>query len=207
MQLWRSRGVDITAETGEQYIFLDADSLLPTLGSILRMNPPVRERKHGAALLAGLLDGSIDTVASDHSPHTREEKVNDNIWEAASGFVSVETSLSVFLSEAVNTGLMTLEMLVRLASTNPARLWGLYPQKGSLTIGADGDLTIIDLEHRWIVDEAQLHSKTAVTPFQGMQLLGKPVGTIVRGRPIVLEGELIEPEPSGQFVAPVHSRR
>ena len=96
------------------------------------MNPPIRSKEHGDALFQGLLDGSIEAIGTDHSPHTREEKLNDDIWKAISGFTSVETSLAVFLSLAVTTGRMTLEQLVRVASEGPAKCWDLYPQKGSL---------------------------------------------------------------------------
>src|SRR5439155_24765184 len=125
---------DVTTETGEHYTFLDAPVDFPRLGPRLRMNPPIRSREHGEALFQGLLDGSIEAIGTDHSPHTREEKLNDDIWKAISGFTSVETSLATFLSMAVRPGRMTLEQLVRVTSEGPAKIWGLYPQKGALRV-------------------------------------------------------------------------
>jgi allantoinase len=198
---WRRKGVDITTETGEHYCFLDADVDMPRLGSVLRMNPPIRSAEHGKALFQGLLDGSIEAIGTDHSPHTREEKLNDDIWKAISGFTSVETSLAAFLSIAVRPGDMTLEQLVRVTSEGSARIWGMYPQKGALQLGSDGDLTIVDLDHTWTIDEEKLHSKNNVTPFNGVEVTGRAVGTIVRGRVVMQDGELVD-EPSGRPVIP-----
>jgi len=199
---WRRKGVDITTETGEHYTFLDAPVDMPRLGPRLRMNPPIRSREHGEALFQGLLDGSIEAIGTDHSPHTREEKLNDDIWKAISGFTSVETSLAVFLSMAVNTGRMTLEQLVRVSSEGPAKCWDLYPQKGALQLGSDGDLTIIDLDERWTIDEASLHSKNNVTPFHGVEVQGRAVATIVRGNLVMQDGELLVDGPIGKPVYP-----
>jgi dihydroorotase-like cyclic amidohydrolase len=174
---------------------------MPRLGSVLRMNPPIRSAEHGKALFQGLLDGSIEAIATDHSPHTREEKLNDDIWKAISGFTSVETSLAAFLSIAVRPGDMTLEQLVRVTSEGPAKIWGMYPQKGALQLGSDGDLTIVDLDHTWTIDEEKLHSKNNVTPFNGVEVTGRAVGTIVRGRVVMQDGELVD-EPSGRPVIP-----
>ncbi len=191
---WRRKGVDVTTETAAHYAFLDAPPA--------KVNPPVRPREHGDALLAGLVDGSIEAIGSDHAPHTREEKAGD-VWRAAAGFAGVETSLALFLSHAVSTGRMTLEQLVRATSEGPARIWGLYPRKGALAPGSDGDLTIVDLDERWTIDEARLHSKHNVTPFDGAELTGRAVGAIVGGRVVMLDGELVAEEPRGAAVGPI----
>jgi len=94
---WRAKGVDITCETGGHYVFLKAEDM-SRLGSRLRMNPPVRYAGHGDYLLDGLVDGRVTMIATDHSPHTAEEKLNDDIWKAISGFPGVETSVRFFLS-------------------------------------------------------------------------------------------------------------
>ena len=93
---------------------------MPRLGSVLRMNPPIRSAEHGKALFEGPSTAAIEAIGTDHSPHTREEKLNDDIWKAISGFTSVETSLAAFLSIAVRPGDMTLEQLVRVTSEGPA---------------------------------------------------------------------------------------
>ncbi len=198
----RRGGLDITAETGPRYMFLDAAEL-EHLGPVLKLNPPVRTREHGVALYRGLLEGVIDFIASDHAPHTEEEKVKDSIWEAMAGFVGVETMMQVMLSEAVNRRGMPLTQFVRICSENAARAWGVYPQKGSLQIGADGDITIVDLDAEWTIDRSRLHSKSRVTPWDGYSGVGKPVATIVRGRVLMRDGVFTGGEMQGRLVKPV----
>ncbi|SRR5581483_8061771 len=197
---WRRQGVDVTCETGAHYCFLPAD-VYETAGSRVRMNPPVRGRdRHGDALLSGLIDGQVDAIATDHSPHTPNEKLNADIWQAVSGFVGVETSLQLFLSEAVNTGRMTLPQLVRAMAHNPARVWGLAPAKGFLNVGSDADVAIVDLQQEWRIDADRLHSRNHVTPFDGWRGRGKAMTTIVRGQIVVEEGELAS-EPQGRMMS------
>ena len=200
IETWRTRGVDLTTETAPQYTFLTSEAT-PRLGSLLRISPPVREAGHRDSLLAALADGRIDAIATDHSPHTPDEKAPDNIWEATSGFAGVEISVALFLTEAVNTGRMTLPQFVRAASTGPARIWGLYPRKGSLQVGADADITVVDLARAGVVDSARLHGKHNPTPFHGHRLTGMPVATIVRGQLVMREGELVG-EPRGRMLRP-----
>ena len=187
---WRAKGVDITCETGAHYCFLTSDDMR-TLGAMLRMNPPVREPGHGALLLAGLVDGRINGIATDHSPHTLQEKLNSDIWQAISGFAGVETSLRLFLTYAVNAGQMTLPQLVRATSEGPARTWGLYPRKGSLQVHADADLTIVDLEREDVIEASRLHGKNNHGPFEGHATRGLAVATIVRGQIVMRDGELV----------------
>ena len=204
---WRAKGVDITTETGAHYVFKKAEDMDQT-GVRLRMNPPVRwgSEGHGDYLLQGLRDGRVNQIATDHSPHTQEEKLTDNIWTAISGFPGVETSVAYFLTNAVNTGRMTLQEFVRASSEGPAKTWDMYPQKGAIRLGSDGDLTIVDLKKRGVIRDDELHSKNHVTPFDGDQTEGAPVGTIVRGQIIMREGEvvgqaagrMVRPAPTGQ---------
>lgn len=197
---WRAKGVDITCETGAHYCFVP-DSEYERIGSVVRMNPPVRGLEHGNALLEGLVNGKVTMIATDHSPHTREEKLNDDIWKAISGFVGVETSVQVFLSEAVNKGKMTLPQFVKVTSKNPAEAWNMAPQKGLLRVGSDGDLTIVDLNKEWVIDSSRLHSKNTVTPFDGWRGRGQAVATIVRGQIVMKNGELVG-KPAGRMVRP-----
>jgi dihydroorotase len=198
IQEWRKRGVDITCEATPAHCFLTADDM-QRLGSVMRINPPVREPGHADALLHGLRTGAITSIATDHSPHTLEEKRNINIWHAVSGFVGVETSLRLFLTHAVHTGQLTLQQLVRATSEGPARTWELYPRKGVIQVGADADLTIVDLDLPGTIEAAKLHSKTNVTPFDGQPTRGQAIATIVRGRVVMREAELVGP-PTGRFV-------
>jgi dihydroorotase len=192
---WRRKGVDVTCETGPHYCFLP-DDIYERVGSRVRMNPPVRGS--GAALLEGLIGGEIECIATDHSPHAPEEKLHDNIWQAVSGFVGVETSVQLFLSEAVNAGKMTLPRFVAAAATNPARVWGMA-SKGQLAAGFDGDVTIVDLKREWVLDASRLHSRNRVTPFDGWRGRGMPLTTLVRGQVVVEDGQLVG-EPRGRMV-------
>lgn len=202
---WQDKGVDITTESGAHYCFLSSDRM-KELGSILRINPPVRSSEHGAALLQGLITGRVASIATDHSPHTREEKLNDDIWKAISGFVGVETSVQVFLSEAVNAGKMSLRDFVRVTSYGPSRIWNMYPTKGAIRVGSDADLTIIDLNKPWEIRGENLHSKNSVTPFDGWKGKGMAVATIVRGQLVMRNGELIG-RPPGRIVHPSDRRQ
>jgi allantoinase len=204
---WRAKGVDVTTETGAHYIFKRAEDMDQT-GVRLRMNPPVRwgSEGHGDYLLQGLRDGRVDQIATDHSPHTPEEKLTDNIWTAISGFPGVETSVSYFLTYGVNAGRMSLQELVRATSDGPARTWDMWPQKGAIRLGSDGDLTIVDLKKAGVFRDDDLHSKNHVTPFDGDSYTGEPVGTIIRGQIIMREGEIVG-QAAGRMVRPWASRQ
>lgn len=197
---WRSLGVDYSAETGAHYCFLGAEDM-STLGPRLRMNPPVRHRAdgHGATLVEGLATGRVTGIATDHSPHTHEEKLNDDIWKAISGFAGVETSVRLFLTYAVNEGRMSLEQFARASSEGLAKAWGMYPRKGAILVGSDADLTIVDLDVEDTIEEARLHGKNNLNPFEGHRTKGAAVGTIVRGNVVMENGELVG-SPAGQLV-------
>ncbi len=197
---WRAKGVDITCETGAHYVFFTAEDM-ERLGARLRMNPPVRYKGHGDYLLEGLKDGRVNMIATDHSPHTAEEKLHDDIWKAISGFPGVETSVRFFLTYGVNAGRMTLRQFVRATSEGPASTWDIWPQKGAIRIGSDGDLTIVDLQKEGEIREEELHSKNVVTPFGGYKTKGEPVATIIRGQIVFRDGELVG-SPAGRMVRP-----
>lgn len=185
----RQRGVDVTVETCPHYLLLTSEAM-SRLGSVLRMNPPVRAAGHDEALWAGLLDGTIDMMSTDHSPHSIEEKTRPDIWHAVSGFPGVETAVPLMLTE-VNRGRLGLERYVQVSSANPARAWGLYPRKGALQVGSDADVIVVDMEREGKIRGAELHSKSKITPFEGVTTRGRPVCTIVRGRVVMREGELV----------------
>ena len=199
---WRERDVDFTCETGAHYCFLTSANM-DQLGPILRINPPVREAGHGEALVAGLADGRVNMIATDHSPHTRKEKLNPDTWKAISGFAGVETSLRLFLTYAVNTGRMTLEQFVRVSSEGPAKTWSMWPRKGALEVGSDADLTIIDLEKEGVIREAELHGKNNINPFEGHKTKGMAVATVVRGRVQMRDGELTGDPGFGRLISPL----
>ena len=199
--------VDVVGETGPHYFLFDGrDMVRLGLGSLLRMNPPVRTAEHGEALFEGLLDGTIDVVGTDHSPHTREEKCYDDrmgdIWKATSGWPGVETNVPVMLT-VVNEGRMSLNQYVKVQAENPARVWNVWPRKGNLDIGADGDVTIVDMNRTGAIDEEKLHSKNKLSPWHGWKVKGLPVYTIVRGKVVAKDGEIAPgAAPEGEFIRP-----
>lgn len=199
IESWRAQGVDITCEATPQHCFLSSNDM-SALGAMLRINPPVREPGHDTALLEAVVHGRVDAIATDHSPHALAEKSHANIWEAVSGFAGVETSLRLVLTHAVNAGRMTLPQLVRATSYAPARIWGLYSRKGAIQVGADADLTIIDLDREDVIEAARLHGKNNHGPWEGQRTRGLAVATIVRGRVIMRDGELVG-APLGRMVS------
>ena len=196
----KAKGIQVTAETGPHYLLLDCD-YMKKVGSILKMNPPVRSRENGEALWKGLLEGIVEVIATDHSPHSPEEKIKENIWEAIPGFTGVETSVPLMLTQ-VNEGRLSINTYVKHASENPARLFNLYPRKGVIQIGSDADFTIVDMAKEGIIQSKKLHSKTKITPFDGWKVKGLPVCTIVRGKVVMKDGEIVG-KPQGEFIPPV----
>ena len=203
----KARGLRVTAETSPHYLLRDAKEMAE-FGPLLKMNPPVRSRDHGEVLWDGLVRGYVDTIATDHSPHTMEEKGTDTtgkllkaaIWDCISGFCGVETAVPVMLTE-VNKGRMTLNHYVKLTSENPAKVWQIYPQKGAIRLGSDGDITIVDMDKEGVIDVNKLHSKNKPSPWHGWKVKGMPVCTIVRGHVQMRDGEPIG-KPIGQLVRP-----
>lgn len=176
----KARGVDMTGETCPCYLLLDSRDY-ERLGSIIRVNPPVREASDSEAIWAALQSGVIDTIGTDHAPHLPEEKVKDVIWQADCGFPGVETQMPLMLTE-VAAGRLTLEHYVRLSAEAPARAFGLWPWKGRVEAGAHADIAVVDLARRETIAAARLHSRGKITPFEGRQVTGVPVHTLVRGR-------------------------
>ncbi|MBM1221614.1 allantoinase AllB [Ponticoccus sp. SC2-23] len=176
----KTRGVDITGETCPCYLFLDSSDY-DRLGSVIRVNPPVREKKDSIAIWEALQSGVVDMIATDHAPHTPEEKTNDIIWKADCGFPGVETQMPLMLSE-VAAGRMTLEHYVRISSANPARAFGMWPAKGRIAVGAQADIAVLDMAREEVIRAERLHSRGKITPFEGRKTTGAPIHTIVRGR-------------------------
>ena len=202
----KSLGVDVMAETCPHYLlFEDQDMTRMGLGSLLKINPPVRSREHGEALWEGLRSGVVEVIGTDHSPHTPEEKMEDarfeDIWKAMPGWPGVETGVPLMLTQ-VNAGRLTLNQYVKLQAEGPARAWNLWPRKGNLNRGADGDVTVVDMRRSGIIDRDRLHSKSKVTPFHGFHVQGMPVYTIVRGHIVMHDGQIVG-SPIGEFVKPV----
>lgn len=197
LKAWRAKGVDVTCETSANYCFLTANDA-KRLGPILRINPPIRDGDHSRGLLTAVIAGEIDIIASDHAPHSCDEKLKSNVWEAKAGTIGVETSAQLFLSEVVRPGRMTLSDFVRATSYRPSHVWGLFPKKGALSIGSDADLTVVDMNKRWTIFNHQLHSKHPISAFHGWSGTGMPVATIVRGH-VVMRDAMLEGGPRGEM--------
>jgi len=189
VEAWRSRGLDVTLEVTPHHLFLSSDDVR-RLGTITRVNPPLRAPGEGAELMGAVAEGRIEVVASDHAPHTHAEKQHPDVWQVSPGFAGVEILVPLLLS-AVHAGQLTLQDVVRVTSEGPARTWGLFPRKGAIAVGSDADLNLVDLRREGVIDQARLHGKEPVTPFHGRQTVGAPVATILRGRVVMRDGQLV----------------
>ncbi len=185
----KARGVDITGETCPHYLLFD-ERAYTDHRSIIRVNPPVRERWHQVGLWDGLRDGTIDMIATDHAPHIPAEKLRNDIWTVDCGFPGVETQMPLMLTQ-VRAGRLSLSDYVRLTSTKPAKAFGLYPAKGALLPGSDADITLVDLNREDTIAAAQFQSRSKITPFEGMKVTGVPMHTLVRGRFVMKDRQIV----------------
>ena len=181
---YKKKGVKITCETCPQYFTLNQSEILEQ-GAMARVNPPLRTTRDVAAVLAGLKDGTIDCIVTDHAPHSAEEKAR-GLEQAPSGMVGLETSLGVTLTQLYHTGEMSLPEVIAKMTVNPARVLGL--DKGRLQVGSQADLTLFDPDEVWVVDADRFASKGRNTPFNGRTLRGKVKYTIVGGNIIYRDG-------------------
>lgn len=181
---YKKKGVKITCETCPQYFTLNQREILEQ-GAMARVNPPLRTSRDVAAVLAGVKDGTIDCIVTDHAPHTAEEKAR-GLEKAPSGMVGLETSLGITLTQLYHTGEMTLPEIIAKMTVNPARILNL--DCGRLSAGSAADLTIFDPNEEWVVDAEKFASKGRNTPFNGRTLKGKVKYTIVGGKIIYQDG-------------------
>ena len=197
----KQEGVHVTVETCPHYLFFDQDDFI-RIGPAAKCAPPIRSRTEVDRLWECVLAGKVDTIASDHSPCTWEEKEPglDNIWKAWGGVSGVQTTLPVMLTEGVHKRGLALTDLVRMLSTNPARLFGLYPQKGTLLPGADADLVIIDLDREWRLEEDDLFYKNKHSPYIGYTFKGAVERTMVRGVTVYQNGQIMVPPGFGRLL-------
>lgn len=175
----KQRGVKVTCETAPHYMMM-TDALLLEKNANFRMNPPLREQEDCQAIVAGILDGTIDAIVTDHAPHAAEEKAD--FFKAPNGIVGLETSFAASCTALVHQCGMELVDLVRLMSTNPANL--LHLPGGTLREGSNADITLFDPEMNWTVQANELHSKSKNTPFDGLELTGRVVRTILAGKTV-----------------------
>ena len=185
----KSRGINVTAEVTPHHLLL-TDELVSNYDPVFKVNPPLRTEKDVMALRAGLADGTIDIVGTDHAPHPTEDK--DCEWQSAAfGMVGLETALSVVVKSMIETKLMSWSDLVDRMSIAPARIAGYTNHGRDIVVGSPANLTIIDTSSNWIVDRNRLASKSKNTPFQAMSLPASVLHTFFNGNLVLKNSELV----------------
>lgn len=198
----KADGLPVSGETCPHYLTLTAGDYAE-IGSALKIFPPVRRESDRLALVAAVNDGTLQSVGSDHAPHSLLDHQRP-FAEQPAGAVAVETTVRVLL-DLVARGELTLERLTWIVSEGTARLYGLYPQKGALIPGADADFTVVDPSANWRIENAHLHSKTKLSPWHGRVGRGTAVLGILRGEIVMRDGEPVG-SPRGRLIVP-HERR
>lgn len=198
----KSKGLNVTSETCPHYLFFNhAD--YERIGPAAKCAPPIRSRDTVEELWDCVLAGLVDTIASDHSPCLWDDKAPgmQDIWRAWGGISGVQTMLPALLTEGVHKRGLPLPDLVRMISANPARIFGLYPQKGALQPGSDADMTIIDLDAKWRLSTEDLLYKNKHSAYIGYTFKGKVEQTFVRGQPVFQHGKIVAQPGSGKALS------
>ncbi len=185
----RRSGTAVTCEVTPHHLLLDQRTL-SRKGGLAAMVPPLRKTSDARALWRSLVRGQVDVVASDHAPHSLEEKTASNVCAVKPGIPGLETTLPLLLTR-VNRGEIALTRIVRALAENPAKIFGLQG-KGRLAAGMDGDFVLIDPKERFRIDSSRFYSKARFSPFDGLECIGRPVTTIVSGRIVYDRGEIVE---------------
>jgi dihydroorotase-like cyclic amidohydrolase len=171
------------------------------MGGLIRVTPAVKEKYDADALWQGLVDGSIQCYATDHAPHSREEKLERNWYDCMPGAIGVETSIPLLLDK-VNKGEITIERVVEVACENPARINRIFPRKGVISVGADADLVLLDMDCKWTIKSEEMHSKTGITAFDGWEVQGMPEMVWVNGHLVSRERQIVGTPGVGKLVNP-----
>ncbi len=211
IQWAKRRGRKLYAETCPQYIALTRDDLkglnMDFEGAKYVCSPPPRDEASQAAIWEGLRDGTFDIFSSDHCPFRFDDPRGKSVEGARTSFrwvpngiPGVETRLPILFSEGVSKGRISAERFVALTATNPAKLFGIYPRKGTIAIGSDADLTFWDPAREVTISQSLLHHDCDYTPYEGMAVTGWPVRTILRGRTIMSEGDVTGTPANGVYV-------
>lgn len=184
----KARGIRVTAEVAPHHITL-TDDIVRSFNSNTKVNPPLRTTHDIEALIAGLVDGTIDVIATDHAPHAFEDKDVEYKY-APFGISGLETAVGLVLQALVHCNIMPLRDVIAAMTIRPARILGI--DKGTLRVGKDADITVLDLEEEWTIDPAKFVSKGKNSPYGGLQVKGKAVTTIVAGEVVMQEGRLLK---------------
>jgi allantoinase len=196
----RERGADITVETCPHYLLFSAEDV-DRIGPALKCAPPIRDASSRERLWQHVFDGEIDLVASDHSPCTAEAKTrgDSDIWEAWGGVTGIQSLLPVMLSEGVHRRGLRLPALARLVAGAPARLLGLWPQKGAIGAGADADVALVALDRDWTFEPEDLQARSGLSPYVGQTFRGAVVRTLVRGVTVFDGHDFVEEKRYARF--------
>jgi dihydropyrimidinase len=198
----RAQGLPLFVETRPLYLYLTADRYAADDGALYVAQPPLRAHADAEALWRGLADGSIDTIASDHAPWTRALKMESahDVRRARPGVAELDTMLPLLYTEGVATGRLALERFVALTSTNAARLFGMYPRKGTLAVGSDADLVVWETRGRRAIRDEDLFSRAGHSVYRGRELTAWPAVTVRRGEIVFEDGKLVGAPGSGRTV-------
>jgi dihydropyrimidinase len=204
----QTRGLRIYGETCPQYLFLTADDLAKpgVEGAKFCCSPPPRDRAAQQAVWTGLRNGTFQVFSSDHAPYRFDASgklphgEKTTFKEIANGVPGIELRLPLLFSEGVGQGRLDLNAFVALTATNHAKLYGLYPKKGTIAVGSDADIAIWDPERETVITAGILHDNVGYTPYEGRRLRGWPVTVLSRGRIVIEDGRLVAPRGSGQFL-------
>ena len=201
----RSKGVAITAETCPHYLAFSEEDFA-RIGPPLKCAPPIRDAATRAALWEEVLAARVDLIGSDHSPcpAADKEKGEHDIWQAWGGIAGIQATLPVLFTEGVHARDLSLERVAHLTATSPAQVFGLYPRKGAIAVGADADFAIVDPQRQWTFGSNDLQTRSGVSAYLGREFTGKVVRTIVRGRTVFVDGEVVGEVGWGLFVRPGH---
>ena len=182
----KKRGVRVTAEVTPQHLTM-TDDCVNLYDSSTKINPPLRTQADCDALLAGLKDGTIDAIVTDHSPHAQEEKDREYMF-APSGFPGLETSLGVMMTNLYHAGKLDLKTIISKMTWEPAKVFKL--DAGTLNVGSAADITVIDPDKEWVVDAKNFYTKGSHSPFLGRKFKGKAVMTFVDGKMMMRDGKV-----------------
>lgn len=198
----RARGIPVYVETRPLYIYLTSERFSEPVGAKYVGNPPLREASDVTALWNGLWDGDIQTFCTDHAPWKLEHKLDPSldVGTFRPGVADLETLLPMLFSEGVSKNRISIHRFIEVTSTNAARLFGLFPQKGTIAVGSDADLTIWDPGLSRTVDASTMETEADYSPYEGWEVTGWPVVTISRGDVVYQDGEIVAPAGRGKLI-------
>ncbi len=196
------RGLPVFVETRPLYLYLTSGALREPQGGKYIGSPPLREPADLAAMWSGLADGSIHTLGSDHAPWSLRDKIDDSldVTTARQGVADLETIMPMLFSAGVRTGRISLQRFISLTSTNAARLFGLYPRKGTIAIGSDADLVVLDPQLRRTIDGSSMQSNADYSVYDGREVYGWPRFTVSRGEVVLADGQVVAEPGRGQWL-------